>query len=284
MAKKRSKPKKPRKDFPLTPHNNGQWCKKVSGKLRYYGTWEDPEGALQEYLRDQAGMQPRSDSCTVAEMCNEFLETKELARDNGEIQEETFADYTRTCKKIVKQFGRNRLVDELTPGDFRSYRKKLNEGLGLVGQLNQVNRTRIVFKFAYDEGLIDRPVRFGEAFKRPKKKALRKQRNEQQRSRGLRMFEAEDLRTIIDAAGVPMKAFILLGVNAGLGASDISAMEMGHWKKNWLDYPRPKNENQRRIPLWAETVAAVQEAREKRADDKFVFLTREGKQLSLIHI
>lgn len=277
---KRTKPKKPRKDFPLTAHANGQWCKKLKGKIVYFGPWDDPEGALLKYLHDRAGVQPPSEGCTVAEMCNTFLTAKEIDKDNGEIREETFADYMRTCRQIVEQFGRDKVVNDMTPDDFRSYRRQINEKVGLVGQLNRVNRTRIVFKFAYEEGLIDRPVRFGQAFKRPKKKALRKQRHEQQRERGLRMFEAADLRTIIKAATLPMRAFILLGVNAGLGASDISAMEMGHWKGQggWLDYPRPKNENPRRIPLWSETVDAMKAARKKRADKKHVFITREGKQ------
>jgi hypothetical protein len=44
---RRHKPTKPNPSFPLTPHNNGQWCKKIRGKIRFFGIWEEPEAALE---------------------------------------------------------------------------------------------------------------------------------------------------------------------------------------------------------------------------------------------
>ena len=45
---RRSRPgkQKPHKDFPLTRHPRGYWCKKVRGKLVYFGRIDaDPDGA-----------------------------------------------------------------------------------------------------------------------------------------------------------------------------------------------------------------------------------------------
>ncbi|MGA2061020.1 MAG: hypothetical protein ABSG67_11100, partial [Thermoguttaceae bacterium] len=47
---KRVKPQKPRADFPLYAHNVGKWAKTIRGKTYFFGRWEDPEGALTEYL------------------------------------------------------------------------------------------------------------------------------------------------------------------------------------------------------------------------------------------
>ena len=46
------KPPKPTPDFPLFAHHNGQWSKKVGGKLSYFGPWADPAAALARYQQD----------------------------------------------------------------------------------------------------------------------------------------------------------------------------------------------------------------------------------------
>jgi len=53
---KRTKPKKPRTDFPLQPHATGRWAKKFKGKLHYFGPWEDPDLALRTGLDDNDGI------------------------------------------------------------------------------------------------------------------------------------------------------------------------------------------------------------------------------------
>jgi hypothetical protein len=60
------RPGKPRPDFPLFPHRNGQWAKKINGRFHYFGQWADHAAALDRYLREKddlyAGRKPRPDT------------------------------------------------------------------------------------------------------------------------------------------------------------------------------------------------------------------------------
>ena len=59
---------------------------------------------------------------------------------------------------------------DLRPEDFAKLRAGVAGRLGPVSVLNFVTRVRVLFKFAYDFGLIDLPVRYGSGFDRPAKK------------------------------------------------------------------------------------------------------------------
>src|SRR6516165_5984890 len=55
---KPAKPSKPSPDFPLTAHPAGVWCKKIRGKIHYFGPWDDPGGALKKYLEQKGLARP----------------------------------------------------------------------------------------------------------------------------------------------------------------------------------------------------------------------------------
>ena len=86
-----SKPAKPYPDFPLTPHPAGYWCKKIRGKLYYFGPWADPDAALAKYLEQKdelyAGRKPRQDreGVTVKDLANAFLAHKQARLESGEL-------------------------------------------------------------------------------------------------------------------------------------------------------------------------------------------------------
>ena len=90
MAILKTKPKKPYPSFQLTPHANGQWCKKIRGKVHFFGVWANPQAAQKRYLAIagdlHAGRQPRQESLsgselTVKDACNAFLNWQPDKRD-----------------------------------------------------------------------------------------------------------------------------------------------------------------------------------------------------------
>jgi integrase len=283
---KSAKPAKPYPEFPLTPHPAGYWCKKIRGKLYYFGPWDDPDGALRAYLdqKDElhAGRKPRPDTgaATVKDVANAFLNHKRALLDAGELSPRTWADYKAASDLLISHCGKQRVVSDLGPDDFAALRKKMSRKWGAVRVRDFIQRIRSVFKHALDAGLIERPVRFGPGFARPTKKVMRLERAR----KGPRMFEAGELRRILAAAGMPMRAMILLGANCGFGNADcgtlpLSALDLGG---GWVNYPRPKTGTNRRCPLWPETVEAIREALAARpepkdpADAGLVFVTSRG--------
>ena len=287
--KRREKPPKPRPTFPLFAHANGQWAKKVRGRLHYFGPWADPDAAEAAYLESaadlRAGRTRRVDpaAVTVADAVNRFLAAKEAAHEAGELAFKSWRDYLATGRRVVQAFGRLRPVSDLAADDFAGLRKQLAARRGPVALGTEIQRTRTLFKFAYDDGLIDRPVRFGVGFKRPKPRAVRRARREA----GPRMFEPAEVRNLLTGAAEPLRTMILLGVNGGFGPADcaslpVAAVDLNAATGPVIDFPRPKTEVPRRVPLWSETADGLRRCLPLRpaprdpADGGLAFLTRRG--------
>ena len=298
---KLAKPKKPSASFPLTAHNNGQWCKKIRGKIHFFGTWEDPQAALDNYLRVaadlHAGRQPRmaslsGDAITVKCVCNNYLTYQQNRVTDREITPQWFDDSRRAAEDYAKFAGSNRIVTDLRPDDFEKYRQKLlrrgisgKKGLGVHALDRSVMVVKAIFNHAYDAELIDNPVRFGNSFKRSSSTSKRKSRSEKQIQNGKRLFELSEARDLIEASEVPLKAMILLGLNAGFGNSDCANLPIKaiDFDTVSIEFPRPKNGIDRVVPLWPETLEALKQTIESRpepAEEEFnglVFLTVFGK-------
>ena len=280
------KPAKPYPDFPLFPHATRRWAKKIRGKLHYFGPWDDPDGALRKYLdqRDylHAGRtpQPAAEGPTIRDLCNRFLTSKRVLVDSGELAPRTWRDYHTCCTRIIAVFGKERSVTDLASADFERLRTVMSQTMGPTSLKVEIQRTRSVFRYAYEASLIDRPVRYGPLFKPRAKRVLDKERHRN----GPKMFEAEELKAMIAAAPMPFKAMVYLGINCGFGNNDCATLPLSalDLEAGWVDHPRPKTGAERRIPLWPETVVVLREAIAARYEPKdpndaqLVFVTRHG--------
>ena len=279
-----NKPAKPSADFPLFAHQNGQWAKKVRGRLHYFGVWDDPSAALnrwREVRKDLlAGRKPRpcADRMTVELLTEQFLKAKQNRVDSDELTVGTYRDYRDVLQHLVTDFGANRLIVDLAADDFTDLRASFAAVHGPHRLAKDVIVTRSLFRWGYEANLIEHPVRFGPEFTTPSRKARLKASRSQRKD-----FAVEELRRIVEAAAGPLKAMVLLGINAGFGQNDVACLQREHLADGFVTLPRPKTEVERRCPLWPETLAALDAferpvARDE-SDGDCVFLTERGRRV-----
>jgi integrase len=282
------KPKVP-EGFPLSWHKaTGQFYKRFSGKFVYFG--RDPDAALKRYLREKdyllAG-QPvpeESDRLTVRRLVNEFLATKEARIKSGQLSKRTFGELLAVGRTLAEVFG-DRSVPTLAPRDFETLRSRFPSGSPVVLK-NKLIRVRSIFRYATENGMIDKPVRFGTGLDLPSKSELRRHRGKQ----AVPLFTADQIRMFLDGrestekpgeriagADAKMRAWLLLGLNCGFYASDISALEHRHIIGEFVDFPRPKSGVPRRCWLWHETREALAAAVE--STDGLMFRNERGRKL-----
>ena len=263
----------------------------------HFGPWCDAGAALARWLAQKdalyAGREPLPigpDDLTVRELCNDFLAAKKAKVASGELNQRTWDEYFATCHRLVDTLGGDTAVTHLVAQDFQRLRTLIQKRWGPVRTGNEIQRCRCVFRHGVSTKLLHEAPPYGDGFQKPSRKMLRRNRNQ----KGPRMFSAEQLRELLEAAGPTLRAMILLAINCGFGNHDVATVERKHLdlKNGWAEYPRPKTEIRRRCPLWPETVRAVRRvlrrrkagsrpgaeiAKAKRGYRRLLFLTKHGR-------
>jgi integrase len=295
--RKVKKPEKPWEGFPLFAHATKRWAKKIRGKTHYFGPWDDPEGAEKKYNEEKndlhAGRVPRQQAqgFTLVKLVNRFLTAKKDRLERGKMTARSFGDFYESCELVLDALGKDRLVEDVRASDFELVRQKFPKNWGPWRESKMVQGIRSLFKYAYDQELIDKTIRFGD-FKKPDKTEFRQHRHKQPK----KMIEAAEIRKLLDAASPEVKAAILLGVNCGYGNTDIATLPLRletiregddktigiDWKSGVIQYPRPKTGIERRCIMWKETAEALQvviDSRPKPKDEAHaerIFITKYG--------
>jgi integrase len=269
-------------EFPLWLHeSSGQWCKTIRGTRHHFGT--DQDKALDRYLKDKdhliAGKTPPCEGYTVRDLLNAYLEAQEAKVSAGDLKPRSFDLNKSSCDRIARELKKTSRLDHIDAGDLE--RLKASCSGNATTRANEIGRIRSVLKFAFDAGLIERPIRLA-ALKKPPAKSLRMARRE----RTSRLLTPQQIHSLLSlVADEPqLRAMLLLGINCGMGANDCGALVDSalDLEEGWLDWWRPKTAMPRLAKLWPETCDALRivlEGRKKPKDaahESRVFITRYG--------
>jgi integrase len=262
------KPEKPYPGFPLFPHSNGLWSKKVRGKLHYFGhgaiqTPRFSVGSTSETISWPAASRERKaiPRVTLADLINRYLTAKRDAVTTGEIVPTTFANIHGSMAAMIEHFGRDRVVSDLHPEDFAEYRAKLAAGYAPSTLGVEIGRVRALLNWGFASRVLEKPILTGPDFKALPEKAVRRLKATNG-GNGSKMFEREEVLRLIDQTKVPLKAMVLLGINCGFGNNDCATLTQSavDLDGGWINHPRPKTGAERRCPLWPETLQSLREA------------------------
>ncbi|MHC4572060.1 MAG: hypothetical protein ACYS0C_08295 [Planctomycetota bacterium] len=136
MSKTKTKRKTRSDKFPLTLHLTGQYCKKIKGKIYYFGA--DKKQALERYL-DQATylhgarnliQKAPNGNMTLKELCDVYLQyqhSKILAND---LSVKHHNDQISSLSKLMSFLGQSRKIKNISTLDLQNYKRKLQDAYG----------------------------------------------------------------------------------------------------------------------------------------------------------
>jgi len=254
MAKSKPKRKIRSDKFPLTLHPTGQYCKKIKGKLYYFGS--DKQKALQRYLEQAAflhtgkAVKPNSFNNTLSlkTLCNLYLDYQESRTAVGETKLRNVYDLILLLRDFVKFVGANRVVSAVSTLEVQNYRRKLiKAGLAPRTVNNHISAVKAMYHWAVDNEVIESGPNLKAIKKIPDTKTERT------------IFTPEQIRRLLEHANDKLKAMILLALNCGFGCTDCSELLWKHLdlKKRRVNFPRTKTGVRRNLPLWEETVRCL---------------------------
>ena len=108
MNKFKTKRKTRSDKFPLTLHSTGQYCKKIKGKIHYFG--KDKKQALEQYLEQAAFLhngkakmfKTTNGNITLKSLCNVYLQHQQVKATSAEVTIRHHVDQINFLKFFCK--------------------------------------------------------------------------------------------------------------------------------------------------------------------------------------
>jgi hypothetical protein len=173
MTEKGLRPKKPYKTFPLQPYLNGQWGRKINGIRRYFGTWANPDAALEKYRLEradwEAGRNPRlappppdTADRTLLELADRWLTMRKdligCSDPDERISRTTWKGSEAAMGKLIEIMGAESDPLTWTPENFRQLRIKLAIRSGAAPSNKSAGKRPAFKKHAETPNGVDKPT------------------------------------------------------------------------------------------------------------------------------
>jgi len=178
----------------------------------------------------------------------------------------------KSMARMVEHFGGNRVPEDIQPIELAEFRRAAEKYRKEDDSLKVfLGKVRAVFNWGRANQVLKKPVEFGTAFRVRKrkngtgngseKKIANGSTNGTKKKEDVQFARDEILRLMaegVKAVATPeqMRAMILVAVNCAFGQTDLAELplETVDLDGGWIEFPRPKNGNERRAKLWPETV------------------------------
>ena len=140
----KSTKRKTRSDkFPLTKHPTGQYCKKIKGKIYYFGS--DKKEALQRYLDQAAYLHGgqynnagihTNENMTLKQLCDLYLKYQFSKVQANDLTARHHNDQISSLNKLMSFLGHSRRIKDISTLDLQNYKRKLQKKYNSAHRLN----------------------------------------------------------------------------------------------------------------------------------------------------
>jgi len=258
----------------LTPQQNGQWSKKIAGKVYYFGT--DYEKAVKRYLAERDGLiagherKRSTDAATLKELGNLYFDWSRKRVSSGDYTDRSLGEAIATVKRLLAIRGEDSQPAHWAPTDYADIKEAFFQPIKRTAAIRggvkgpsvdrrsastvdgDIRRIKAFLKWCADSELMPAP-RFGKSFNQSSVKQQRLARIEF----GKRDLEPAAIAAVLAHCSPYLKPLVLLGINGAFGASDLAQLTLGDYDGEWLDFARRKTGVERKVWLWPETRAAI---------------------------
>jgi integrase len=253
---------------PISHHKpTGQYYVTRGGKRIYLGA--DPDEALKEYHRlslrePQPERPPPAPPLSAKDLANRFVAAQQANWRNPNV---TLRCYREWLGRFLKDHPRLQ-AGSFTAEAFASWKLTLRARGYAAETINHfLNSVRAMFAFAEQTGLIE------------KAPPLRRVKNERRPIPGgpdKPLYAPGQVQSLLQGADRQMHAMILLALNCGFGPKDLRDLNWSHFDGDRVTLPRSKTGICQTFLLWPDTIHALEQVRQERAQ-KAAKAARRGK-------